>query len=237
MASTGLLQAQFSDAHEKYVILAQNASGANVARVVQQAVDDALVFFYAELMAVPNVAELGSSETHRGVYKLVEVFSRGTIKDYRAHDGMPSLSDTALRKLKMLSLCTLVRGKATMSYDHLMENLECSSKKDLEELVVESMYKGLFVGKMDQATSTLEVHQAVGRDVSASDLDDMERLLRRWLENASGVVSSVGDSLSAVEESAKKANARKVEVEEAKNSMKDTIKGGEASADMETTYM
>ncbi len=69
------------------------------------------------------------------------------------------------RKLKQLTLATLAAKHSQLGYDLLRAELDVDSLRELEDLVLDTVYQGLIDAKIDQAQKKIIVDWAIGRDV------------------------------------------------------------------------
>lgn len=61
-----------------------------------------------------------------------------------------------------------------------MKILDIQNVRDLEDLLIDTMYHGLFKGKLDQKQKTVEVLESIGRDVKDADISKMIKTLSSW---------------------------------------------------------
>ena len=98
--------------------------------------------------------------------RLLEIFAYGTYSDYKKEaSSLPPLTPPQKTKLRQLSLVSLARKASVVPYDAIGEALEVTEQRDLEDLVIETVYAGLVAGKMDQMAREFKVQRASGRDV------------------------------------------------------------------------
>jgi COP9 signalosome complex subunit 7 len=79
--------------------------------------------------------------------------------------GLPALEPPQARKLKQLTLASLAAKHSQLGYDLLRAELEIDSLRELEDLVLDTVYQGLIDAKIDQAQKKVIVDWAIGRDV------------------------------------------------------------------------
>ena len=90
------------------------------------------------------------------------------------------LSEAQATKLKMLSVVTLSTKSKIISYDALMRELEISSVREVEDLLIRCIYGGLLEGKLDQQLKQLSVHACAGRDIHPAEISAMLETLANW---------------------------------------------------------
>ena len=86
-----------------------------------------------------------------------------------------------------------------LDYSALMEALDIDSVRDLEDLLIDCIYAGVIVGRMDQQAKKLRVQSAIGRDVSDLDLGAMCEKLEHWSRMCSHMIESVSASTKQAE--------------------------------------
>lgn len=118
---------------------------------------------------------------------LLRLFAYGTLADHRsalASGGVPPLNAAQELKLKKLTVATLAENHKVLPYDDLMKQLEVSTVRELEDLLInECMATGLVRGKLDQRRRCFEVHYAVGRDLRPGQLKSLIAAVADWYEN------------------------------------------------------
>lgn len=150
--------------------------GAAAANLVHQAISAPGIYLFGELFDVPGVAELAtsngadsSSQLHTA-YQLLCLFAYGIYSDYvqLLQVGIvPELSRDQIYKLRQLTVLSLARSQKALPYATLHESLgiPTSNKRELEDLVIETIYAGLISGKLNELQARFEVHHVQGRDV------------------------------------------------------------------------
>jgi COP9 signalosome complex subunit 7 len=103
-------------------------------------------------------------------------------------DKYPDLSSKHLYKLKQLSIINMTQKESVnlinyfklLTYKHLLKSLDIENIRELEDLLIDGMYRGLFQGKLDQKNSYVEIFQTMGRDIGEKDIDEMIKTLSDW---------------------------------------------------------
>ena len=70
-----------------------------------------------------------------------------------------------------------------LAYSLLMSELDISTVRDLEDLVIEGISAGVVQGKLDQKSSYFEVDFVIGRDIRKSDIGSIVSGLSGWCDN------------------------------------------------------
>ncbi|KAM0790827.1 hypothetical protein ACM66B_004672 [Microbotryomycetes sp. NB124-2] len=154
---------------EPFVLLAKSARGAAAANLIGQACAAPGVFAFSELLEVPSIHELQSSEQYGASHRLLQVFAYGTWSDYKdSQASLPALNTAQENKLKQLSILTLAQQTRTIPYNVLMTRLDLASVATLEDLLIDAIYSGIMTARLDQKMARLEVLTTIGRDVKQS---------------------------------------------------------------------
>ena len=66
----------------------------------------------------------------------------------------------------------------------LQRALGVSELRELEDLVIDAIYKGLLQGKLDQQRQRVEVELAMGRDLHPDSLDYVADVLSTWQQQS-----------------------------------------------------
>lgn len=78
--------------------------------------------------------------------------------------------------------------------------------RQLEDLVIQSIYDGVVQARMDQAKGQVEVSRTIGRDVRPEQLADMIAVLQHWSDRSSavlGALEAASQSISSAQQLAK----------------------------------
>ncbi|CAN1748391.1 COP9 signalosome complex subunit 7 [Linum perenne] len=162
-------------------VVASPAASSSLARIVVESTSHPSVFSFSEILAVPNFDQLQGTE-HSTYIDLLKVFAYGTWRDYKAKSSvLPQLTPSQIIKLKQLTVLTLAGRNKVIPYDTLLEELEFSNIRELEDFVVdECVYVGLAKGKMNQLKRCFQVQFAAGRDLMPCELDSVIEMTRSW---------------------------------------------------------
>mmetsp|Transcript_34749 Transcript_34749/g.61147 ORF Transcript_34749/g.61147 Transcript_34749/m.61147 type:complete len:238 (+) Transcript_34749:90-803(+) len=180
---------------EQYLVLAKNARGKSCEALITQALSNPNTFVFGELLAVVRETDVGAE-----YLRLLEIFAYGTYTDYLAEQSrLPELTAAQQRKLKMLTLSTMAAQEHVLSFEMLQQQLHVLTVRELENMVIDSVYAGLLEAKIDHRSKSVQVMSAFGRDLPsekvpdllaklksfAVQVDNIERLVVGQLENLS----------------------------------------------------
>jgi len=75
------------------------------------------------------------------------------------------LNPAQIKKLKMLTIASLGSKSSELTYDRLSKSLDVNNVRELEDLILDTIYEGLLFAKLDQAGKIVQVDHSIGRDV------------------------------------------------------------------------
>ena len=138
--------------------------------------------FHFHFTALPQIKSLATDPAYKKHFHLLELFAHGTYADYKQDTSKfpPSLHPLIISKLKMLTVVTLAASNKYLNYALLMDCLDLGDVRELEDLLIECIYAGIMVGRLDQQSSQLKVERVSGRDPSAVDIVNMCDKLEQW---------------------------------------------------------
>ncbi|KAJ6836574.1 COP9 signalosome complex subunit 7 isoform X2 [Iris pallida] len=201
---------------------------APLANLVAEATSHPSLFAFSEILSVPNLSKLEGTQ-YSSSLELLRLFAYGTMSDYKSNAGrLPALVSDQVRKLKQLTVLTLAEANKVLPYDQLMQELDVSNVRELEDFLInECMYAGIVRGKLDQLRRCFEVQFAAGRDLRPKQLNNMIYTLETWLGTSDNLLHTIQEKIKwadAMSEANKK-HRKEIEdkVEDAKKSFKATL--------------
>ncbi|XP_042399161.1 COP9 signalosome complex subunit 7-like isoform X1 [Zingiber officinale] len=216
-----------SEVIDKFVKQAASvdASASNLAALVLEATAHPSLFAFSEILSVPNLAKLKGTQ-YSSSLDVLRLFAYGTWSDYKRNVGcLPALLPDQVRKLKQLTVLTLIETEKVLPYDQLMEELDVSNVRELEDfLISECMYAGIARGKLDHLRRCFEVQFATGRDLRPEQLDNMIHTLSSWLGTSDSLLHMIQEKIKWADtmSEANKIHRKEIvdKVEEVKKSLK-----------------
>ncbi|KDO26080.1 hypothetical protein SPRG_08441 [Saprolegnia parasitica CBS 223.65] len=150
---------------------------------------------------MPNVMALAESDQpdQQSHYRLLTIFAHGRFKDYvreKEASAVPVLTPAQELKLRKLTVVSLCQEYKQVPYKVLMDELHIDVVRDVEDIIIETMYSGLIEGKLDQKNQRVDTKYAVGRDVQVADIDAMIARLADWQTDAKHVVAEMDTVLT-----------------------------------------
>ncbi|CAI5729758.1 unnamed protein product [Peronospora destructor] len=181
---------------EQFTLLAKNARGRACVALIQQVLSNKKLFVFRELLDMPNVEALRNSE-YKEHYELLRIFCFGTYNDYitRKYE-LPELTPQQMNKLRKLTAVSLAHKFKNVPYDTLMQDLGVSTIREVEDILIDTIYSGLIQGKLDQKLRCFVIKYAVGRDTHHEDVDDMIRKLINWKKQSAEICEKINTILS-----------------------------------------
>ncbi|KAJ2694487.1 COP9 signalosome complex subunit 7a [Coemansia sp. IMI 209128] len=171
-----------------------------VTQVIQRLLEDEGIYHFGRVLDSPKARELATLEQPNVYWRLLELFSFGTLSEYKAVAAqLPELSERQLEKLKHLSLVSLASASKVLPYDDLIRELDCAHEQQMEDLVIDTIYKGLLSAKLDQQRRLIEVEFVVGRDVRREDLQAIYESLDQWSVLCEKELDTLTDGVNTAE--------------------------------------
>ncbi|KAG6400498.1 hypothetical protein SASPL_137335 [Salvia splendens] len=195
-----------------FVKKASTLKGSALANVVVEATSHPSLFAFSEILSVPSVLELEGTENSAFI-DLLRMFAHGTWSEYKhkifcvtgalvlmvlmysidAAGHLPQLVPDQVLKLKQLTVLTLAETDKVLPYDTLMQELDVSNVRELEDFVInDCMYVGIVRGKLDQLRRCFKVQFAAGRDIRPGQLGSMTDILANWYMFLPAAIDSRG---------------------------------------------
>ncbi|XP_037943264.1 COP9 signalosome complex subunit 7-like [Teleopsis dalmanni] len=127
---------------QQFCLLAKTAHGQAILELVKQVLEAPGIYVFAELLGMPNVAELKTGLNAK-YYKTLELFAYGTYKEYKQkQEDYIDLTPVMLKKLQQLTIVSMAVKRKCIKYDLLMEELEITVVRQLEDIIIEAIYAG-----------------------------------------------------------------------------------------------
>ncbi|KAJ6729977.1 COP9 SIGNALOSOME COMPLEX SUBUNIT 7 [Salix viminalis] len=191
---------------DHFVNQASTLKASALGPLIIEATSHPSLFAFSEILSVPTVSELQGTENSLYL-DVLRLFAHGTWTDYKNNAGcLPQLVPDQVLKLKQLTVLTLAEVNKVLPYDQLMQELDVSNVRELEDFLInECMYAGIVRGKLDQQRRCFEVQFAAGRDLRPGQLGNMLQTLSNWLATSDNLLVSIqekikwADSMSEVD--------------------------------------
>lgn len=186
---------------ERFLLLAKGASGRAVSLTIDQVLSSPDVHVFAELLDLPNVQKLRGTGQEPSL-ALLELFAYGSYPEYKAAvASLPKLNPQQLKKLRLLTIVSLGSSRKTLPYAELMQALDVTTLRELEDLIIDAIYRKLVFGKLDQKNRQFTIDKVIGRDLKEGDLEKMTQLFVNWAENCGNIIGEMDREMSAADKS------------------------------------
>lgn len=180
------------NALEPFLALSKSASSPRAAAdLIIRATSAPNTFIFAELLATPQIQSLSTSEEYSSHLSLLQIFSYGTYADYTLTTGLPTLNEAQTLKLRQLSFLTLANDPLNLTYNALISSLGLQNPRELEDLVISTIYAGLITGTLDPYNQVITISSISPlRDLPPDSVPAMLSTLKEW---SSRCVSTLAD--------------------------------------------
>lgn len=78
--------------------------------------------------------------------------------------------------------------------------MNIATVRELEDLIIEAFYQGIFTGKLDQRQRQLQVMYSMGRDLRPQQLEETMKALGAWSVNTSRLLGSMDAKIASLQE-------------------------------------
>jgi COP9 signalosome complex subunit 7 len=214
---------------QQFIHLGKKTKGKATALIIQQALSAPNVFVFGEMLEMPNVQELAQTEDAKYL-ELLKIFAYGSFADYKA-GSFPQLTPAQIKKLKQLTIVSLAQQSKVIPYDVLQKQLEIAELRELEDLIIESIYQGIIQGQLDQRNRQLEVEHALGRDLKPNAIGSMIEILTSWSAQSDDLLRQVKEKISHANFLTEQDKRHKEEFDKTVENVKSTLKAA-LEADM-----
>ncbi|KAK3328930.1 hypothetical protein B0H66DRAFT_539758 [Apodospora peruviana] len=198
------------NALEPFLALTKSATSPRAAAdLIVRATSAPNTFLFTELLQAPQIQALASSSAEFSPYlTLLKIFSYGTYGTYISTSNLPPLNDAQTVKLRQLSILTLAKENGddettppALAYGPLLSKLGLSNARELEELVISTIYAGLINAQLDPKHQLVQINSVAAlRDVAtaAGAITGLLSSLRAWAGRCEATLQSLEEQMSAV---------------------------------------
>jgi len=176
--------------------LKNDAALINLIKQVLSAPD---VYVFGELLTVDSIKSLSKKGGEAQQYfEILEIFAYGKYNDFKVkQNDLPKLTDKQSKKLKQLTIASLASDSHVIPYSLLIKELDIVELRELEDLVIDALYKDIVVGKLDHERKVFQVDSAIGRDLRPEDMDRMIGTLLSWQKQSEALLKNINDSMNS----------------------------------------
>jgi len=174
---------------EKYAIQAKALKGLALKALVEQTLSSKRIYAYGELLQVPSVRDLAGTEYNKSLNTL-ELFAYGTYKDFAQNpENFIELNAAQTVKLRQLTIISMAEKDRIIPYALLEAELGITTLRDLEKIIIDSIYGGLIIARIDQRAQLVRVKDFKARDVQPSSMAAYLSTLESFKDRAKNLVS------------------------------------------------
>eukprot|EP01126_Amoeba_proteus_P029162 TRINITY_DN2874_c0_g1_i1.p1 TRINITY_DN2874_c0_g1~~TRINITY_DN2874_c0_g1_i1.p1 ORF type:complete len:251 (+),score=54.24 TRINITY_DN2874_c0_g1_i1:65-817(+) len=176
------------------------SSESAVANTIPQILSDPNVYVFGELLALEKIQALNNGE-YKKVFDLLEIFAYGRFSDFKTREeDLPKLTAKQAFKLRQLTVVSLATESRVIPYSKLLQELDMSSPREVEELIIDGLYKGILKGKLDSGGGKFNVETTIGRDVRQNEIDELLTKLGLWEIETRRVLESIEKKIKYAQE-------------------------------------
>lgn len=168
--------------------------------MITRATSSPNTFVFAELLDAPQIQALANSEEYASHLSLLKIFSYGTYADYKSNASLPEINAAQTMKLRQLSLLTIARNPADLTYSSLLSKLGLGSNtRELEDLVISAIYADLIDGTLDSYNQRVLVSSVSPlRDLPPDSIPAMLVTLSEWSDRCTSTLSELEQQIAAI---------------------------------------
>ncbi|VDL74713.1 unnamed protein product [Nippostrongylus brasiliensis] len=134
--------------------------------------------------------ELALQQTNPLLFKTLQVFSYGTVKDLPKEVDLPPAALSKLRQLSLISLAANSSSNRQLPYAEVMQFLELSATRELEDIVIDAIYNKLIKARLDSKGQFVEVDDWASRDTPLEAIPDIIDMFQQFSHRVADVRQS-----------------------------------------------
>ncbi|CZS99152.1 related to ACOB protein [Rhynchosporium agropyri] len=182
------------------------------ANLIESATSASNTFIFAELLQAPNIQALSSSSEFSSHLSLLKIFSYGTYSDYISSTSLPPLNPAQMLKLRQLSLLTLAKNQADLTYANLLSHLGLETLREVEDLVISAIYAGLVSATLDPYHQLVAVTSVSPlRDLQPDSIPAMLSTLNEWSTRCVSTLADLEKQIAGIKAEAMKRHREETE--------------------------
>ena len=124
---------------------------------------------YVGAVALLAHHQLAQDPERASAFRVLHLFASGIWEDYaRERAAYPELSAAQATKLRQLTILSLAHQKRSLPFAEMAQAVGIDtthSTRELEDLIVDGIYEGLFMGQLDARAGCFNVDAVTARDV------------------------------------------------------------------------
>jgi COP9 signalosome complex subunit 7 len=195
---------------------------------IKQILSQPGVYVFGEVLDMDNVKTLEKGDDNaKQHWELLNIFAYGTYADFKSKQdklSLVKLTKVQETKLKQLTIVSLASKNRVIPYSVLQTELDVSNVRELEDLIIDSIYQGLLTGKLDQAKSEVQVDETFGRDIKGQDVKKLFSTLDNWAASSDSLMKLIEERLTWASKETKRASQHKDDFAKKLEEMKTAVK-------------
>jgi len=193
---------------------------------IKQVIGAPGVYVFGELLDMENIRSLANGDDQaKQHWELLNIFAYGTMAEYKSKQAsLPKLTKVQEIKLKQLTIVSLASRARVIPYATLQQHVDVSNVRELEDLIIDSIYQGLLVGKLDQRKSEFQVDETFGRDVRPAEVQQLFHTLDGWASQSDSLLKIIEEKINWAQKENARAKKHKDEFTKQLDDMKATVK-------------
>jgi len=209
---------------QQYCLIAKSTKGKGCVAIIEQALQASGVFVFGELLDMPNIKQLEGTE-NKGHLELLKVFAYGVYQTYKENaSALPPLTPQMSTKLRQLTIVSLSADNKVIPYTVLLQQLDIPNVRELEDLIIDSIYQGVIKGKLDQKFKQLEIDFAIGRDIRPGQVAQMMAILAAWGNRSDAVLNAINQRITYAAQTHDQARKERADFEQRLEALKTSLK-------------
>lgn len=153
------------------------------------------------ILSLLPIQQLAKNSGTSNLHSCLEIFQEGKLEDFQsfAKSHPSSLTEcdiseeTAIRHMRLLSLCSLATEHEEIPYDAIASTLQVDTS-EVESWVINAVNSGLLTAKMDQLKHVVMVERCVVRKFGMEQWKILQERLNVWKKNVKGVLDGLEQS-------------------------------------------
>ncbi|WKX90303.1 hypothetical protein Q1695_009278 [Nippostrongylus brasiliensis] len=155
---------------------------------IECAITNPRILNVSEMFNCPGIQAL--QQTNPLLFKTLQVFSYGTVKDLPKEVDLPPAALSKLRQLSLISLAANSSSNRQLPYAEVMQFLELSATRELEDIVIDAIYNKLIKARLDSKGQFVEVDDWASRDTPLEAIPDIIDMFQQFSHRVADVRQS-----------------------------------------------
>ena len=182
---------------DQFCTLAEKQRGMACTVLLKDVFKHDKIYVFGELFKVSSIKQLKDNNDFVNSFNTLELFAYGTYLEYKNNrQTYIELTIPQIRKLKLLSLVTLTFTSKIIPYSVIQSEIDITDIRELEDIIIEAIYKKLITAKLDQRNRIIRVTDSISRDIPPHELENLIHKLVDWRSKCHDVAIEIEKSSS-----------------------------------------